>query len=231
MRVTVILILGLFIMAAGIVPGWSQPVTDPEITDASDESGTGSFDIKPAIPEELFRANQAFMALRGKQFDAAIQLYGEAANMNSKFQPMVNYSTEIRNDFWAQRRPATNPDITQFKQNTQNPNRPSLTQTPFIQGMGEGGIGEKKIKQNWETGHVVDQWKRVRIKFWLGWFKSSLPQDQMMQQQQYNSMYDPMSQMMGQGQGQGLDPSGNPIGGGLPGAPSLQATEIGNNEF
>ena len=38
-------------------------------------------------------------------------------------------------------------------------------------------VGEMKLPSQWGPDHTLSAWQRVKVKFWLGWFKSVLPQD------------------------------------------------------
>lgn len=147
------------IVLAGLLLGPSargQEFATPEfqwdqfqfVTDATAEVDSSTeFAGFSNVPEALLLANSGFMAMRNRQFEQAIAYYTQAAQRDPKYQDMLDYVTNLRNQYWS--------------------------------GLeGPMNVAEMRLPAQWGEEHSVDTWARVRVKFWLGWFKSVLPKDQ-----------------------------------------------------
>lgn len=163
-------------------PAFNFPTDATGVLDASEMLFT-------TVPQGLLLANQGFMALRSRQFDAAIGFYTQAAQLDPKYTDMLEYTKGLRDRF------AVFPD-------------------------GPVNVAEERLPSQWGEDHPMEIWARVKVKFWLGWFKSVLPRDQAAggpQGPQY--MYD-----IPQDPNQMRVPP--PVGPAIPGADALPATQI-----
>ncbi len=158
------------------------------------EEATGTFDFtKYGFVEEATTTTDAsgeFGAFTNVPEGLLLANQGFMALRNHQFDAAIGFYTQ------AAQRDAKFTDMLEYTK--------TLRDQFAVFPSGPMDVSEMRLPAQWGDDHPMEIWARVKVKFWLGWFKSVLPRDQAVgapqgPQYMYNIPQDPTQMGVPQG--------------------------------